>query len=97
MMEEIKTQEIEEKDIPVTEEKVEETEKTQSKTSEEIKDKLQNVADTMLQKANDSKKPKHIRAILYILAVILGGIGYIFSGHGDAILEVIESLINSIL
>ena len=40
MMEEIKTQEIEEKDIPVTEEEVEETEKTQSKTSEEIKDKL---------------------------------------------------------
>lgn len=67
-----------------------------SSVSEEVKDRLESAATSVVEKANDASRPWYTRALLYILAVILGGIAFMFANFGDAILTLLESCISNL-
>lgn len=67
-----------------------------SSVSEEVKDRLESAATSVVEKANDASRPWYTRTLLYILAVILGGIAFMFANFGDAILTLLESCISNL-
>lgn len=84
MAEEIKTQEIEEK---VT---------TKSIATDVVKDKLEDAAESVIEKAQDAKHPWYTKVALYIVAVILGGGAFLFANFGDTIMIIIEKWLNGL-
>lgn len=84
MAEEIKTQEVEEK---VT---------IKSSVTEEVKEKLEDAATSLVEKAQDDKHPWYTKVALYIVAVILGGGAFLFANFGDTIMTIIENWLNGL-
>lgn len=84
MAEEIKTQEVEEK---VT---------AKSAVTEEVKEKLEDAATSLVEKAQDDKHPWYTKVALYIVAVILGGGAFLFANFGDTIMTIIENWLNGL-
>lgn len=84
MAEEIKTQEVEEK---VT---------AKSAVTEEVKEKLEDAATSLVEKAQDDKHPWYTKVALYIAAVILGGGAFLFANFGDTIMTIIENWLNGL-
>ena len=84
MAEETKTQEVEEK---VT---------AKSAVTEEVKEKLEDAATSLVEKAQDDKHPWYTKVALYIVAVILGGGAFLFANFGDTIMTIIENWLNGL-
>ena len=84
MADEIKTQEVEEK---VT---------AKSAVTEEVKEKLEDAATSLVEKAQDDKHPWYTKVGLYIAATILGGLAFLFANFGDTILIIIEKWLNGL-
>ena len=84
MAEETKTQEVEEK---VT---------TKSAVTEEVKEKLEDAATSLVEKAQDAKNPWYTKVALYVIAVILGGGAFLFANFGDTIMTIIENWLNGL-
>lgn len=84
MAEEIKTQEVEGK---VT---------AKSAVTEEVKEKLEDAATSLVEKAQDDKHPWYTKVALYIVAVILGGCAFLFANFGDTIMTIIENWLNGL-
>ena len=84
MADETKTQEVEEK---VT---------AKSAVTEEVKEKLEGAATSLVEKAQDDKHPWYTKVALYIVAVILGGGAFLFANFGDTIMTIIENWLNGL-
>lgn len=84
MAEETKTQDVEEK---VT---------AKSAVTEEVKEKLEDAASSLVEKAQDDKHPWYTKVALYIVAVILGGGAFLFANFGDTIMTIIENWLNGL-
>lgn len=84
MAEETKTQDVEEK---VT---------AKSAVTEEVKEKLEDAATSLVEKAQDAKHPWYTKVALYIVAVILGGGAFLFANFGDTIMTIIENWLNGL-
>ena len=80
--------------VSATEETSEETKK--SAVAEEVKEKLEDVATNLIEKAQDAKHPWYAKVMLYIAALILGGLAFLFANFGESIMVLIENLLNGL-
>jgi serine/threonine protein phosphatase PrpC len=84
MAEEIKPQTEEEK---VT---------VKSAATEEVKEKLEDAAESIIQKAQNSSNPWYTKMALYIAAVVVGGLAFLMANFGDTIMLIIEKWLNGL-
>ena len=84
MTEETKTQDVEDK---VT---------AKSAVTEEVKEKLEDAATSLVEKAKDANHPWYTKVALYVVAVILGGCAFLFANFGDTIMSIIENWLNGL-
>lgn len=85
MAEEIKSQDV-----------VEEKVTAKSAATEVVKDKLENAAESVIEKAQNVNSPWYTKVALYIVAVILGGCAFLFANFGDTIMTIIENWLNGL-
>lgn len=85
MEEEIKSQDV-----------VEEKVTAKSAATEVVKDKLEDAAESVIEKAQSSNHPWYTKVALYIVAVILGGCAFLFANFGDTIMTIIENWLNGL-
>ena len=85
MAEEIKNQDV-----------VEEKVTTKSAVTDVVKDKLEDAAESMIEKAQNANHPWYTKVALYIVAVILGGCAFLFANFGDTIMIIIEKWLSGI-
>ena len=85
MEEEIKSQDV-----------VEEKVTAKSAATEVVKDKLEDAAESVIEKAQDANHPWYTKVALYIVAVILGGCAFLFANFGDTIMTIIEKWLNGL-
>mgnify|MGYP003482944878 CR=1 FL=1 len=85
MAEEIKSQDV-----------VEEKVTAKSAATEVVKDKLEDAAESVIEKAQDANHPWYTKVALYIVAVILGGCAFLFANFGDTIMTIIEKWLNGL-
>lgn len=85
MAEEIKNQDV-----------VEEKVTAKSAATEVVKDKLEDAAESVIEKAQDANHPWYTKVALYIVAVILGGCAFLFANFGDTIMTIIEKWLNGL-
>ena len=78
MMEQIKSQETEEK-VTVT---------------EKVTDKLEDVATELVEKAKDSSKPWYTKVALYIAALLVGGASFLCANYGEAVMSLIKDMLS---
>lgn len=69
---------------------VEEKVTTKSAVTDVVKDKLEDAAESMIEKAQNANHPWYTKVALYIVAVILGGCAFLFANFGDTIMIIIE-------
>ncbi len=69
-------------------------EKVTAKSAEVVKDKLEDAAESVIEKAQDANHPWYTKVALYIVAVILGGCAFLFANFGDTIMIIIEKWLN---
>lgn len=62
-----------------------------------VKDKLEDVATDLIEKANTSPQPWYKKALLYVLAILLGGGAFICTNYGDQIYKLIEELLKNLI
>lgn len=93
MAKKTKTKKVEETVTPVT---VEETPVVQSVVAEEVKEKLEDAASSLVEKAKDANHPWYTKVALYVVAVILGGCAFLFANFGDTIMTIIENWLNGL-
>lgn len=67
-----------------------------SAVTEEVKDKLEDAAESIIEAANDAKHPWYTKVALYIAATIVGGIAFLFANYGDTIMTIIEKWLNGL-
>lgn len=75
---------------------VEEKVTAKSAATEVVKDKLENAAESVIEKAQDANHPWYTKVALYIVAVILGGCAFLFANFGDTIMTIIENWLNGL-
>lgn len=75
---------------------VEEKVTTKSAATEVVKDKLEDAAESVIEKAQDANHPWYTKVALYIVAVILGGCAFLFANFGDTIMTIIEKWLNGL-
>ena len=85
MAEEIKNQDV-----------VEEKVTAKSAATEVVKDKLEDAAESVIEKAQNANHPWYTKVALYIVAVILGGCAFLFANFGDTIMTIIEKWLNGL-
>lgn len=85
MAEEIKSQDV-----------VEEKVTAKSAATEVVKDKLEDAAESVIEKAQDANHPWYTKVALYIVAVVLGGCAFLFANFGDTIMTIIEKWLNGL-
>lgn len=75
-----------------------EEEKVTTKTAatEEVREKLEDAAITLIEKAADDKKPWYKKALLYVVAAILGGVAFIFGNFGEEIMTLVRGWLNAL-
>lgn len=67
------------------------------KVAEVVKDKLEDAALEIVEKANTSSHPWYKKALLYILAVVFGGSAFVVSNYGEQILSFLEDLFKALI
>jgi hypothetical protein len=70
--------------------------KAQSAVTAEIKEKLEDVAESLVEQASKSTHPWYAKAALYVVAVILGGIAFLCANFGEQIMSIIETWLNGL-
>lgn len=75
---------------------VEEKVTAKSAATEVVKDKLEDAAESMIEKAQNANHPWYTKVALYIVAVILGGCAFLFANFGDTIMIIIEKWLSGI-
>lgn len=80
MMEQIKSQESEEK-VTVT---------------EKVTDKLEDVATDLVEKAKSSTKPWYTKVALYIAALIVGGASFLCANYGEAVMSIVKEMLSGL-
>lgn len=75
---------------------VEEKVTTKSAVTDVVKDKLEDAAESMIEKAQNANHPWYTKVALYIVAVILGGCAFLFANFGDTIMIIIEKWLSGI-
>lgn len=68
-----------------------------SAVTEEVKDKFENAANSLVQQAMDVKNPWYKKVALYAGAIIAGGLAFLFANFGDTIMAIIESWLHSLI
>jgi hypothetical protein len=86
-----KTKKVEETATPV-----EETTTVQSAVTEEVKEKLEDAAESIVEAAKDAKHPWYTKVALYLVATIVGGAAFLFANYGDTIMSIIEKWLNGL-
>lgn len=75
---------------------VEEKVTTKSAATDVVKDKLEDAAESVIEKAQNANHPWYTKVALYIVAVILGGCAFLFANFGDTIMTIIENWLNGL-
>ena len=75
---------------------VEEKVTAKSAATEVVKDKLEDAAESVIEKAQNSNHPWYTKVALYVVAVILGGCAFLFANFGDTIMTIIENWLNGL-
>ena len=84
MVEETKTQEVVE-DV-----------KAKSAVTDEIKEKLEDAAESLVEKAQKSTHPWYVKGLIYVVAILLGGCAFMCANFGEQIMQIIENCLNGL-
>lgn len=73
----------------------EETNKQQ--VADSVKEKLEDVATDLIEKAKQSSQPWYKKALLYVLAVVLGGGAFICANYGEELVKFFEEILKGLM